>query len=118
MAILDGLSDLDRVHLLLAFQTSTKKEILQRQEAYVDDLLKIVKTSPTHSMLTRGQVANAVAYQKMLQRYSSYSHQPPTFRQLSMVAVASGLPFVGYVHVLRNASLLLHLLEFIIISCC
>lgn len=43
----------------------------------------------------RGQIANAVAYQRMLQRYSSYSHKPPSIGQLMAVALASGLPFFG-----------------------
>ena len=32
----------------------------------------------------------------MLQRYSSFSHKPPSWRQLSGVAVAAGLPFLGF----------------------
>lgn len=44
----------------------------------------------------RGQIASAIAYQRMLQRYSSFSHKPPTTRQLLAVALASGLPFLGF----------------------
>lgn len=63
---------------------------------YVDDLLKGVKNSPHHAQLTRGQIANAVAYQRVLQRMSSYSQSPPTGMQLAAVAMASGLPFLGF----------------------
>ena len=95
-AILHGLSELDRIHLLLALQTSTSRETLQKRDTdYVDDLVKIVKASPLHSGLTRGQIANAIAYQRMLQRYSSYSQKPPTAMQLGAVMLASGLPFLG-----------------------
>ncbi|KAH7616008.1 putative Transmembrane protein 65 [Nannochloris sp. 'desiccata'] len=96
-AILHGLGELDRVHLLLALQTSTSRETLQKRDTeYVDDLVKIVKASPLHSGLTRGQIANAIAYQRMLQRYSSYSQKPPTAMQLGAVMLASGLPFLGF----------------------
>lgn len=92
-----NLGELDRVHLLLALQASTSRETLQKRDTeYVDDLVKIVKSSPTHSGLTRGQIANAVAYQRMLERYSIHTHQPPSGRQLMAVMLASGLPFLGF----------------------
>lgn len=99
-AILNGLGELDRVHLLLALQTTTSRDTLQKRDTeYVDDLVKIVKSSPLHSGLTRGQIANAIAYQRMLQRYSSYSQKPPTAMQVGAVMLASGLPFLGYVSI-------------------
>jgi hypothetical protein len=92
------LSDLDRVHLLLALQATAKKEDLARRDTeYVNDLVKIVKSSPTHGVLSRGQIASAVEYQRMLLRFSSFSHKPPSGKQLAAVALASGLPFLGYV---------------------
>lgn len=62
----------------------------------MDDLVKLVKSSTTHAGLTKGQIANAIAYQRMLQRYSSHTHTPPTSSQLAAVGLASGLPFVGF----------------------
>jgi len=54
MALLNGLGDLDRVHLLLALQATTNRETLARRDTeYVDDLLKVVRASPIHSTLTR-----------------------------------------------------------------
>jgi hypothetical protein len=44
----------------------------------------------------RSQIANAVEYQRMLQKFSSYSVDMPRARQLMAVALASGLPFVGF----------------------
>lgn len=97
LAILQGLSELDRVHLLLALQATNNRESLKRRDTeYVNDLVKNIKNAPEHSQLTRGQIASAVAYQRMLQRYSSYSHQPPTMKQLGAVMIASGLPFLGF----------------------
>lgn len=86
------------MHLLLALQATTNRDgaLSRRDSEYVDDLLKTGRTNPTHAGLTRGQIANAVAYQRMLQRYSSYSHNPPSARQLAAVALASGLPFLGF----------------------
>ena len=84
------------MHLLLALQRTMKRTALQRLDTeYVDDLLKNIKASPTHASLTRGEIANAVAYQRMLSRMSSYSQSTPSARQLAAVAMASGLPFVG-----------------------
>ncbi len=83
--------------MLLALQTSTSRETLQKRDTeYVDDLVKVMKASPLHSGLTRGQIANAIAYQRMLERYSSYSQKPPTAMQLGAVMLASGLPFLGF----------------------
>ena len=97
LAVLNGLGELDRVHLLLALQATTDRETLQKRDTeYVDDLLKVVRGSPIHNSLTRGQIANAVAYQRLLQRFSSYSHKPPSAWQLTSVMIASGLPFVGF----------------------
>lgn len=42
----------------------------------------------------RQQIHNAVIYQRMLQKFSSVSEDPPTWRQLTAVGLASGLPFV------------------------
>ena len=95
--ILSQLSELDRVHLLLALQAAANKERrMMRDTEYVNDLLRVSKSSPTHGMLTRGQIASAVEYQRMLLRFSSFSQNPPTMRQLAAVAIASGLPFVGF----------------------
>lgn len=92
-----SLNDLERVHLLLAVQSTIKEETLHQLDTeYVNDMLKLVKQQPTHASLTRGQIASAVAYQRMLQRYSSFSHKPPNWKQLTGVAVAAGLPFLGF----------------------
>lgn len=97
-AILDGISELDRIQLLLALQAKAKQANLDSRELeYVGDLVKSVQNSPTHQHLSRGEIANAIAYQRLLQRYSSHSHQPPSWKQLSRVMLASGLPFVGFV---------------------
>lgn len=54
LAILKHLSELDRVHLLLALQQSTSKSLLARQDtAYVDDLMKQKRYSEHHSGLTK-----------------------------------------------------------------
>jgi len=54
MAVLKGLGELDRVHLLLALQATTNRETLQKRDTeYVDDLLKVVRQSPIHGTLTR-----------------------------------------------------------------
>lgn len=96
-AILDGISELDRIQLLLALQAKAKQANLDSRELeYVGDLVKSVQNSPTHQHLSRGEIANAIAYQRLLQRYSSHSHQPPSWKQLSRVMLASGLPFVGF----------------------
>lgn len=48
------LSELDRVHLLLALQATIKEEtLLDLDTDYVNDLVKLMKTSPPHSSLTR-----------------------------------------------------------------
>lgn len=97
VAILNHLSELDRVHLLMAIQQSTNKKLLERQDtAYVDDLMKQKRFNEHHAGLTRSQIASAVEYERMLQRFSSYSVDQPKSRQLLAVAVASGLPFVGF----------------------
>eukprot|EP00890_Picochlorum_soloecismus_P002201 jgi/Picsp_1/2982/NSC_01206-R1_protein len=96
-AILDGISELDRIQLLLALQAKAKQANLDSRELeYVGDLVKSVQNSQTHQHLSRGEIANAIAYQRLLQRYSSHSHQPPSWKQLSRVMLASGLPFVGF----------------------
>ncbi|GAB4820023.1 hypothetical protein N2152v2_007069 [Parachlorella kessleri] len=97
LAILKHLSELDRVHLLLAIQQSTNKNLLARQDtAYVDTLMKQRRSFEHHQGLTRSQIANAVEYQRMLQKFSSYSVDQPRPGQLLAVAIASGLPFVGF----------------------
>jgi hypothetical protein len=51
---LKHLSELDRVHLLLAIQQSTNKNLLARQDtAYVDTLMKQKRYSEHHQGLTR-----------------------------------------------------------------
>ena len=98
--ILDSISEIDRIHLLLAMQNKASKANIEvRDREYIDDLVKSIQKSEAHQHLSRGEIANALAYQNMLQRYSSHSNQPPSWRQLSGVMIAAGLPFVGYVHV-------------------
>lgn len=49
-----NLSDLDRVHLLLAVQSTIKEEtMVQLDTEYVNDMLKLVKTAAPHNTLTR-----------------------------------------------------------------
>lgn len=51
---MDTMSELDRVHLLLALQSTTKKIAAHKLDTeYVDDLLKIGKAKTTHATLTR-----------------------------------------------------------------
>lgn len=96
-AILDSISDIDRIHLLLAMQNKASKANIEvRDREYIDDLVKSIQKSEAHQHLSRGEIANALAYQKMLQRYTSHSNQPPSWKQLYGVMVAAGLPFVGY----------------------
>ena len=146
MAILDGLSEIERIHLLLALQSKASKSNMQSgyNTEYVDDIVKSLRGSeirqhlsrwvffvvscavvcllvkkgrlqlvhhlchpynvPLYYIQCRGEIANAIAYQKMLQRYSSHSHQPPSWKQLSGVMLASGLPFVGYAVMINMAS--------------
>ena len=97
-AILDSITDIDRIHLLLALQSKASKANIEvRDREYIDDLVKSIRKSEAHQHLSRGEIANALAYQKMLQRYNSHSNQPPSWKQLSGVMLAAGLPFVGYV---------------------
>ena len=97
-AILDSISEIDRIHLLLAMQSKASKANIEvRDREYIDDLVKSIRKSEAHQHLSRGEIANALAYQKMLQRYSSHSNQPPSWKQLSGVMLAAGLPFVGCV---------------------
>jgi hypothetical protein len=63
---------------------------------FVDSLLKSSRLLAPHAGLTRGQIATVVNYERYLQRYSSHSAAPPTKSQLTMVAVAAGLPFIGF----------------------
>lgn len=96
-AILDSISEIDRIHLLLAMQNKASKANIEvRDREYIDDLVKSIQKSEAHQHLSRGEIANALAYQNMLQRYSSHSNQPPSWRQLSGVMIAAGLPFVGF----------------------
>lgn len=44
----------------------------------------------------RQQIHNAVIYQRMLQKFSAVSEDPPSWRQLAAVGAASGLPFVVF----------------------
>ena len=98
-AILDSITEIDRIHLLLAMQSKASKANMEvRDREYIDDLVKSIRKSSADQHLSRGEIANALAYQKMLQRYSSHSNQPPTWKQLSGVMLAAGLPFVGYVY--------------------
>jgi hypothetical protein len=98
LGILGGLSELDRVHLLLALQATTARRALATADAeFVDEMVKLRAASGgPHAGLTRGQIANAVAYQRMLARLGSASHKPPSARQLGAVALAAGLPFVAF----------------------
>ena len=54
-ALLRGLSELDRVHLVLELQKTTNRSLLAQKEAYVDDLVKqvLLKPNSQHAKLTR-----------------------------------------------------------------
>ncbi|KAL4422684.1 hypothetical protein ABPG75_008881 [Micractinium tetrahymenae] len=105
-ALLQQLSDLDRIQLVLALQRHTKEVKLQRDEqAYIDDLVKKVHVHKQHSKLTKQQIHNAVLYQRMLGKFSHVSEDAPSRRQLTAVAFASGFPFIFF-GLLDNAIML------------
>lgn len=107
-AILDSITEIDRIHLLLAMQSKASKANIEvRDREYIDDLVKSIRKAEAHQHLSRGEIANALAYQQMLQRYSSHSNQPPSWKQLSGVMLAAGLPFVGYVRAWLAVSMIL-----------
>lgn len=96
-AILESISELDRIHLLLAMQSKASKANVEvRDREYIDEIIKSIKSEDQEQRLSRGEIANALAYQRMLQRYNSHAQHPPTWGQLSQVMVAAGLPFVGF----------------------
>jgi hypothetical protein len=96
-AILESISELDRIHLLLAMQsTASKANVEVRDREYIDEIIKSIKSEDQGQQLSRGEIANALAYQRMLQRYNSHAQHPPTWRQLTRVMLAAGLPFVGF----------------------
>ncbi|PSC69182.1 Transmembrane 65 [Micractinium conductrix] len=98
-ALVKELTELDRIHLVLALQRNAKNAAMQQAEvAYVEDLVKSVgrEENRQHRKLTKHQIHNAVIYQRWLQRFASASEEPPSVRQLSMVGFASGLPFVVF----------------------
>lgn len=96
-AILESISEIDRIHLLLALQSKASKANIEvRDREYIDEIIKSIRSSSDEHHLSRGEIANALAYQRMLQRYNSHSNHPPTWKQLSRVIVAAGLPFVGF----------------------
>lgn len=95
--ILQELSDVDRIHLVLALQAAVSRDAtLRRDTGWADELARKVGAGPTTHTLTRSQVASALEYQRVLTRFSSYSDAVPTWRQLLAVGVASGVPFVGF----------------------
>ena len=94
LSILSELSELDRVHLVIALQQTTDRSLLRRRDTqYIEELLK---QDSQGASLSTVQVANAIEYQRMLHRYSSYEVSPPSAAQLAGVALASGLPFVAF----------------------
>lgn len=96
-AILDSISEIDRIHLLLAMQSKASKANIEvRDREYIDEIIKSIKSDDQEQRLSRGEIANALAYQRMLQRYNSHAQHPPTWGQLSRVMIAAGLPFVGF----------------------
>lgn len=96
-AILESIDEVDRIHLLLAMQSKASKvNVEARDREYIDEIIKSVNSDDPGQRLSRGEIANALAYQRMLQRYSSHAQHPPTWGQLSRVMVAAGLPFVGF----------------------
>lgn len=91
------LSDLDRIHLVLALQAAVSRDATHRRDTgWADELARRVGTGPTSHALTKSQVASALEYQRVLTKFSSYSDALPSWRQLLAVGVASGVPFIGF----------------------
>lgn len=83
--------------MLVAFQ-SVRNEALRFAKAteYADDLVKTISKDSPHRNLGRAEVANAIEMQRYMQRYTSYAHTSPSTQQLLKVALAAGLPFIGF----------------------
>ncbi|KAL6770644.1 SSA13 [Auxenochlorella protothecoides x Auxenochlorella symbiontica] len=101
-AILSELNQLDRVHLVLALQAAVDREAIQRRgTAWVEDNIRHIGSGHPSSggaahTLTRAQIASALEYQRVLSKFSMSGDSMPGRRQLLAVALASGLPFVGF----------------------
>ncbi|KAK2080005.1 hypothetical protein QBZ16_002400 [Prototheca wickerhamii] len=100
-AILKELNQLDRVHLVLALQAAVDREALHRRgTAWVEDNIRHIDShnvgSATTPALTKAQIASALEYQRVLSKFTMSGDAMPKTRQLVSVAVASGLPFIGF----------------------
>jgi hypothetical protein len=94
---MERLDDLDKVHLFKAFQITRNEGLaFTRSREYAYDLIKSIPKDSPHKILTRAEVENTIEMQRYLLRYSVFAETPPTFRQLFLVALASGLPFVAF----------------------
>ncbi|KFM26041.1 Transmembrane protein 65 [Auxenochlorella protothecoides] len=117
-AILSELNQLDRVHLVLALQAAVDREAIQRRgTAWVEDNIRHIGSGhpssggAAHTLTRRAvqkdlgwegswegtaQIASALEYQRVLSKFSMSGDSMPGRRQLLAVALASGLPFVGF----------------------